>query len=196
MTEEEILNSIMTQIRELEEILNKKFSLPTEEVRVMNIKEAPNNKWDKITEPAGKTEPAPPRHIHSSDKILFLQNEILVLPHDIEGDDKNEGENIPYTKTDSKRLEKFLKDEAASFWKRPEKKCHKCSLRCEVCDLMNRGGSWRKCDIISKTWDAVTAKEVHPGAEKFTIQHEFQYRNDPSVTYHLISDRLRGTLER
>ena len=63
----------------------------------------------------------PPRHIRSLDKILFLQNEILVLPHDIEGDDTNEGENILYTKTDSKRLEKFLKDEAASFWKRPEK---------------------------------------------------------------------------
>ena len=122
---------------------------------------------------------------------MFLQNEILVLPHDIEGDDTNEGENILYTKTDSKRLEKFLKDEAASFWKRPERKCHKCSLRCEVCDLMNREGSRRECDIISKTWDAVTAKEVHPGAEKFTIQHEFQYRNDPSVTYHPAKSNIR-----
>ena len=64
---------------------------------------------------------SPPRHIHSSDKILLLQDEILVLPHAIEGEDTKDEENVFYTKADSKRLEKFLRDEAASFWKRPEK---------------------------------------------------------------------------
>ena len=97
---------------------------------------------------------SPPRHIHSSDKILFLQDEILALLHDIEGEDSKEGGNVLYAKADSKRLKK-------------------------------------ECDFISKTWDAVTAKEVHPGADKFTIQHEFQIRNDPKVTYHPAKSNIR-----
>ena len=96
-----------------------------------------------------------------------------------------------YTKADSKRLEKFLLEEAAGVWKKPEKKCHKCDIRCEVCDLMNREGTRKECDIISRTWDAVTAKEVYPGAGKYTIQHEFQYRNDPAVTYHPARSNIR-----
>ena len=45
---------------------------------------------------------------------------------------------------------------------------------------MNREGTMKKCDNMSRTWDAVTAKKIHPGAGKFTIQHEFQYRSDIS----------------
>ena len=41
------------------------------------------------------------------------------------------------------------------------------------------------------TWDAVTAKEIYPGAGKFTITHEFQYKNDPSITYHPAKSNIR-----
>ena len=71
------------------------------------------------------------------------------------------------------------------------KKCHKCDVRCEVCDLMNREGTKKECDIISRTWNAVTAKEIYPGAGKFTIQHEFQYRNDPGITYPPARSNIR-----
>ena len=135
--------------------------------------------------------PPPPRQIHSSDKILLLNDEILVLPHDIEGEDSGDIENVFYTKADSRRLEKFLLEEAAGAWKKPEKKCHRCDIRCEVCDLMNRDCTRKECDIINRTWHTVTAKEVYPGAGKFTIQHEFQYRNDPGVTYHPARSNIR-----
>ena len=79
--------------------------------------------------------PSPP-HIHSSDKILVFGEEILVLPVDMEGEEDIEDvENVFYTKADSRRLERYLQQEAMSEWKRPEKKCAQHSVRCEVCEL-------------------------------------------------------------
>ena len=56
---------------------------------------------------------------------------------------------------------------------------------------MNIEGTKKECDIISRTWNAVTAKEIYPGAGKFTIQHEFQYRNDPGITYPPARSNIR-----
>ena len=57
---------------------------------------------------------APP-HIHSSDKILLFGEEILVLPVDVEGEDIIEDDdNVFYTKADSRRLERYLQQEAMS----------------------------------------------------------------------------------
>ena len=56
---------------------------------------------------------------------------------------------------------------------------------------MNREGTKKECDIISRTWNAVPAKEIYPGAGEYTIQHEFQYRNDPGVTYHPTRSNIR-----
>ena len=52
-------------------------------------------------------------------------DEILVLPVDVEGEDVVEDdEKVYYTKADSRRLERYLQQEAMSEWKRPEKNGH------------------------------------------------------------------------
>ena len=55
-------------------------------------------------------------------EVSFISIVILVLPHDIEGEESDDTENVFYTKLDSRRLKKFLLEEAAAVWKRPEKK--------------------------------------------------------------------------
>ena len=52
MTEEEILARIMAQIKDLENLLGQKFSLPVEEPKLMNVKETIEG---KASEHAGKT---------------------------------------------------------------------------------------------------------------------------------------------
>ena len=48
------------------------------------------------------------------------------MPVDVEGEDVVEDdEKVYYTKADSRRLERYLQQEAMSEWKRPEKKCKK-----------------------------------------------------------------------
>ena len=142
--EEKLIHNLKQEINQLEKILDRKFKLPEDEnPRVLEVQESAESIEEKTSgEHVDKT-PSPPRQIHSSDKILLLRDKILVLPHDIEGKESDDTENVFYTKVDSKRLEKFLLEEAAGVWKRPEKKCHKCDIRCEVCDLMNREGTKR-----------------------------------------------------
>ena len=84
MKEEELIDNLKREIKQLEKTLNRKFILPQDEgPRVLEVQESEEN-----TErgDVGKTL-SPPRQIHSSDKILLLKDEILVLPHDIEGEE-------------------------------------------------------------------------------------------------------------
>ena len=73
----------------------------------------------------------------------------------MEGEDEiEEDENVLYTKADSRRLERYLQQEAMSEWRRPEKKCAQHSVRCEVCELLSKDTSNKELEIISRTWDA------------------------------------------
>ena len=126
----------------------------------------------------------------STDKILVLPTEILVLPDDYRGDYEawlqdaivnKKTEKIFYTKTDSQKLEKFLLEEQRSIWGRPKKKCRLHSQRCDTCDLLSRSTSGRENRLIQDSWDAVTSKEVAPG--RHVITHAYQYRHDPLKTY-------------
>ena len=116
----------------------------------------------------------PPQSIQvqcSTDKILVLPEEILVLPNDYKGDNEDwfqdsiinkKSERVYYTKSDSQRLEKFLLEEQRSIWGRPKKKCRIHSQRCDTCDLLSRNTSGRENQLIKDSWDAVTSKEVAP----------------------------------
>ena len=79
--------------------MNRKLKLPEDEKpRILEFQESAEGKEEKISgEHVDKTL-SPPRQIHSSDKILLLKDEILVLPHDIEGEQSNDTENVFYTK--------------------------------------------------------------------------------------------------
>ena len=66
----------------------------------------------------------------------------MVLSVNVEGEDKIEGdENVYYTKADSRRLERYLQQEAMAEWRRPEKKYALHSVKCEVCELLSRDTS-------------------------------------------------------
>ena len=126
----------------------------------------------------------------STDKIIVLPEEILVLPNDYKGNNEDwfqdsiinkKSERIYYTKSDSQRLEKFLLEEQRSIWGRPKKKCRIHSQRCDTCYLLSRNTSGRENQLIKDSWDAVTSKEVAPG--RHVITHAYQYRHDPEKTY-------------
>ena len=53
-----------------------------------------------------------------------------------------------------------------------------------MCELLSKDTSNKESEIISRTWDAVTAEDTHPGSGRYAITHEFQYRHNPEVTYH------------
>ena len=109
------MDNLKLEIKELEKVLNKKFKLPAEEEpKILEVKESTKIKDEEANKKNLGNTFSPPRHIHSSDKILLLQDEILVLPHDIEGEESNDTENVFYPKADSRRLEKFLLEEAAA----------------------------------------------------------------------------------
>ena len=60
MSEQDILDTLLQQISELERILNKKFNLPTGVPKVLNLREPTNSRKAKVSESAGKTGPPPP----------------------------------------------------------------------------------------------------------------------------------------
>ena len=53
-----------------------------------------------------------------------------------------------------------------------------------MCKLLSKDTSNKESEIISRTWDAVTAEETYPGSGRYAVTHEFQYRHDPEITYH------------
>ena len=124
---------------------------------------------------------SPPGMICSTDRIYLTANETLVLPEDINGSTKDEEEKVYYTKTDSMKMERFLQQEQNHLWKKPKQRCNQHAQRCEVCDLLSRRNSNRENELVQRSWDAVTAREVEPG--KYVITNNYQYRHDTAMTY-------------
>ena len=101
--------------------------------------------------------------ICSTDRIYLTAEETLILPEDINGSGNKEEEKMYYTKSDSMKLERFLQQEQNHLWKKPKQKCNQHAQRCEVCDLLSRRNSNRENELVQKSWDAVTAREIEPG---------------------------------
>ena len=123
----------------------------------------------------------PPKTICSTDRVYLTRKELFILPDDIHGSTNENEEKVFYTKADSLRLQKFLQEEQNHLWQKPKQKCNIHAQKCEVCDLLSRRNSNRENELVQKTWDAVTAKEVKPG--KYIITNNYQYRHDTSETY-------------
>merc|ERR1711888_566099 len=123
----------------------------------------------------------PPRVICSSDRVYLTAEETLILPEDINGSRSKEEEKMYYTRADAMKLEKFLQQEQNHLWKKPQQKCTQHSQRCEVCDLLSRRNSNRENELVQRSWDAVTAREIKPG--KYQITNSYQYRHDTATTY-------------
>ena len=112
----------------------------------------------------------------------MTKEELLILPEDVDGESKEEEEEkVYYSKTDSLKLQKFLLEEQNHIWKKPRQQCNLHAQKCEVCDLLSRRNSNRENELVQRTWDAVTAKEVEPG--RHIITNNYQYRHDTSQTY-------------
>ena len=79
------------------------------------------------------------------------------------------------------KLERFLQQEQNHLWKKPKQKCNQHAQRCEVCDLLSRRNSNRENELVQKSWDAVTAREIEPG--KYLITNNYQYRHNTAMTY-------------
>ena len=66
-------------------------------------------------------------------------------------------DNIFYTKTDSIKLERFLKSEGnTSVFKR---KCINHSSRCQTCEIMSRQNHKKEGNLIATIWNNVTATQ-------------------------------------
>ena len=124
----------------------------------------------------------------SSDKVLVLPTEVLVLPDDYKGDIEvwmqdsivnKEPEKNYYTKADSQKLEKFLLEEQRRIWGRPKKKCRLHS---------QRSTSRKENKLIKDSWEAITSREVAPG--RHVITHAYQYRHDPTTTYEAANGNI------
>ena len=144
---EEILKEIKKELKDLETTLKATFSLTEQEALPMKSLQVSEDQatveQDEIQQERNTADKnSPPTHIRSLDKILLFGDDILVLPADVEGEDVAEDdENVCYTKADSRRLERYLQQEAMSEWKRPEKKCTQHLVMCEVCELLSKDTS-------------------------------------------------------
>ena len=124
---------------------------------------------------------SPQGMICSTDRIYLTAEETLILPEDINGSGNKEEEKMYYTKSDSMKLERFLQQEQNHLWKKPKQKCNQHAQRCEVCDLLSRRNLNRENELVQKSWDAVTAREIEPG--KYLITNNYQYRHNTAMTY-------------
>ena len=80
----------------------------------------------------------------SSDKVFMNHAEILVFPSDYSNDDewvqkaiinKDDNENVFYSRTDAAKLERFLLQEQNAMQQAVQKKCNFHITQCDTCML-------------------------------------------------------------
>ena len=115
----------------------------------------------------------PPQAIEvqsSTDHILVLPSEILVLPDDYKGDNEEwfqdsiinkKQERIFYSKSDSQKLSKFLLEEQRSIWNKPKVKCKIHSQRCDTCEMLSRSDSQNRLNLLPGDVKSCVTFEEH-----------------------------------
>ena len=88
-------------------------------------------------------------------------------------------ENISYTHSDSKNLEKFLLKESSV----PASKrlCLEHRAKCQAWEIINRTDHAVQSQLINNMYNNISAYELPDGT--FQIKHTYLYRNDPAITY-------------
>ena len=88
-------------------------------------------------------------------------------------------ENISYTRSDSKNLEKFLLKESSV----PTSKrlCVEHRAKCSACEIINQTDHAAQSQLINNMYNNISTYKLPDGT--FQIKHAYLYRNDPAVTY-------------
>ena len=138
-----------------------------------------------------------PPELKESDQVLINREtgEILIFPKDetqdeeswiqssiIENISQDQGNKIYYGKSDSQKLEKFLRQEREGTAKIIKERCLEHSKKCDTCEILSRRAESRKeSTLIKEIWENVNAEETSDG--KFVIKHTYVYRHDVSEVF-------------
>ena len=88
--------------------------------------------------------------------------------------------NIYYSRADAIKLEKFIAMENNAK-PTPQRKCLEHRGKCDACQILSKSNNKRQEELINQSWHNIQA--IDQGDGTFKIEHKYNYRNDPCVTY-------------